>query len=231
MKSMIRRVLAATFLVIAAFLFLFSPILIRSLLYQPFSIPSGAMKPTLLVGDYIFVAKFSYGYTHYSLPYSPRWFSGRIFAAAPERGDVVVFRLPRNDSIDYVMRLVGLPGDRIQMIKGHLHINGEPVKREQVEDFVETEDGRTVRTKRWRETLPNGVSHETLDQVENGHYDNTPVFQVPAGRYFMMGDNRDNSRDSRVPNAVGYVPFENLIGPAAMIFLSNDSARIGMKVR
>src|SRR5262245_38412211 len=231
MKSMIRRVLAATFLVIAAFLFLFSPILIRSLLYQPFSIPRGAMKPTLLVGDYIFVAKFSYGYTDYSLPYSPRWFSGRIFAAAPERGDVVVFRLPRNDSIDYVMRLVGLPGDRIQMIKGHLHINGEPVKREQVEDFVETEDGRTVRTKRWRETLPNGVSHETLDQVENGDNDNTPVFQVPAGRYFIMGDNRDNSRDSRVPNAVGYVPFENLIGPAAMIFLSNDNARIGMKVR
>jgi len=230
MKSMIRRVLAATFLVIAAFLFLFSPILIRSLLYQPFSIPSGAMKPTLLVGDYIFVAKFSYGYTHYSLPYSPRWFSGRIFAAAPERGDVVVFRLPRNDSIDYVMRLVGLPGDRIQMIKGHLHINGEPVKREQVEDFVETEDGRTVRTKRWRETLPNGVSHETLDQVENGHYDNTPVFQVPAGRYFMMGDNRDNSSDSRVPEGVGYVPFENLIGRVAIIFLSNDSARIGTRV-
>jgi len=231
MKSMIRRVLAATFLVIAAFLFLFSPILIRSFLYQPFSIPSGAMKPTLLVGDYIFVAKYSYGYTHYSLPYSPRWFSGRVLASPPERGDVIVYRLPRDDRIDYVSRLVGLPGERIQMMGGALHINGEPVKREQVEDFVDSEDGRTTRIKQWRETLPNGVSHNTLDLLENGFYDNTPVYEVPLGHYFMMGDNRDNATDSRVLQQVGYVPFENLIGRVTIIFLSNDSARIGTRVR
>src|SRR6266478_6359645 len=176
-------------------------LVIRTFLFQPFNIPSGSMKATLLVGDYLFVSKYSYGYSHYSLPFSPPLFSGRIWGSPPDRGDVVVFRLPKDDSTDYIKRVIGLPGDRIQMIEGLLHINGQPVKRE-------------------RETLPNGVSYTTLDLVDNGFYDNTPVYQVPDGHYFMMGDNRDNSTDSRVLSQVGYVPFENIVGRAQIIFFS-----------
>jgi signal peptidase I len=199
-------------------------LVIRTFLFQPFNIPSGSMKSTLLVGDYLFVSKYSYGYSHFSFPFSPPLFSGRIWASPPDRGDVVVFRLPRDDSTDYIKRVIGLPGDTVQMVGGVLTINGVPVKRERIDDFVETEEGRgTSRVKRWRETLPNGVSYTTLDLVDNGVHDNTPVYHVPAGNYFMMGDNRDNSTDSRVrPEAggVGYVPFENLVGRAQIIFFS-----------
>ncbi len=199
-------------------------VVIRTFLFQPFNIPSGSMKATLLVGDYLFVSKFSYGYSHYSLPFSPDWFSGRVWAAEPHRGDVVVFRLPRDDSTDYIKRVIGLPGDTIQMIQGVLHINGQPVKRERVEDFIENEEGfRAQRVKRWRETLPNGVSYTTLDLVDNGLYDNAGPYHVPAGHFFMMGDNRDNSTDSRVSpdrGGVGYVPFENIVGRAQIIFFS-----------
>jgi signal peptidase I len=193
-------------------------LVIRALLFQPFSIPSGSMKGTLLVGDYLFVSQFSYGYSRYSLPLSLPLFSGRVFGTEPKRGDVVVFALPRDPSTDYVKRLIGLPGDRIQMIGGLLHINGVPVKRERIGDFVDDEDGRAVR--RWRETLPNGVSYEVLDLQDNSFLDDTQEYVVPAGHYFMMGDNRDNSLDSRVPSEVGYVPFENIIGKAQIIFLS-----------
>src|SRR5262249_28189623 len=150
--------------------------------------------------------------------YSPGLFSGRILASEPQLGDIVVFRLPKDNSSDYVKRVVGLPGDRVQMINGQLYLNGQPVAHQRIADFVNVEDnGRTSHVKRWRETLPNGVSYETLDLQDNGFLDNTEVFTVPAGHYFMMGDNRDNSNDSRVLSQVGYVPFENLIGRAEVI--------------
>jgi len=190
----------------------------RVLLFQPFSIPSGSMKATLLIGDYLFVSQFSYGYSRYSLPFSPPLFSGRIFASEPQRGDVVVFRLPTDETKDYIKRLIGLPGDRIQMIGGLLHINGKPVQRERIADFIDDETGHPVR--RWRETLPNGVSYNTLDLYDDAELDDTGEYVVPAGHYFMMGDNRDDSADSRVHELVGYVPFENFIGKAQIIFFS-----------
>ena len=197
-------------------------LVIRTFLFQPFNIPSGSMEGTLLVGDYLFVSKYSYGYSHYSLPLSPRLFKGRIFGADPKRGDVVVFRLPKNDSIDFIKRVIGLPGDTIQMKQGLLYINGTPVKRKRVSDFVGADpcgSGQAiVRVKRWRETLPNGASYDTLDCVDNGFYDNTGVYKVPPGDFFMMGDNRDNSADSR--SLVGYVPLANIVGRAQMIFFS-----------
>jgi signal peptidase I len=198
-------------------------LVIRTFLFQPFNIPSGSMKATLLVGDYLFVSKYSYGYTHYSIPFSPPLFSGRVFGSEPSRGDIVVFRLPKDDSTDYIKRVIGLPGDRIQMKDGLLHINDKPVQRERLSDFIGEDpcgSDATARVKRWKETLPNGVSYETLDCVDNGFYDNTIEYTVPSGNFFMMGDNRDNSTDSRVLSAVGYVPFENLIGRAQMIFFS-----------
>jgi signal peptidase I len=193
-------------------------LVIRTLLFQPFNIPSGSMQNTLLIGDYLFVSKFSYGYTHYSLPFSPPLFSGRIWSAEPQRGDVVVFRFPKDDSIDYIKRVIGLPGDRIQVRDEHLYINDDPVKRERIEDGETDEFGRTIPVKRWRETLPNGVTYVTLETPGRPNLANTKIFEVPPGHYFMMGDNRDNSSDSRAD--VGFVPFENLIGRAQVIFFS-----------
>jgi signal peptidase I len=195
-------------------------LVIQTFLFQAFNIPSGSMMATLMTGDYLFVAKYSYGYSHYSLPFSLPLFSGRILPSEPARGDIVVFRLPKDEQTYYVKRVIGLPGDRVQMIGGLLHINGEPVKRERVEDFVDDEDGYVARVKRWRETLPNGVSFDTLELEENGDYDNTQEYVVPSGHYFMMGDNRDNSADSRVLSHVGYVPFDNIVGRAQIIFFS-----------
>ena len=214
----------------------------RSFGYQFFNTPSGSMKPTLLVGDYFVAAKYAYGYSRYSLPWSPQLFDGRIFGAQPRYGDVVVFRLPREPLTDYVKRMVGLPGDRIQVIHGLLYINGTPVERERIEDLVETDtSGRVTRGKQWRETLSNGATYVTLDLVDDGYYDNTPVYVVPSGHYFMMGDNRDNAQDSRI-GQFGYVPFENLVGRVDRIIFSIDRGprsndfsvrfeRIGMAVR
>ena len=199
--------------------------IIRTVLFQPFTIPSGSMMPTLLVGDYIFVNKFAYGYSKYSLPFSPNLFSGRILASDPKRGDVIVFRLPTDPEVDYIKRLVGLPGDRIQMINGVLQINGQPVPKQADGTFTSDyrlDPGADVPV--FRETLDNGVTYDTLDQSPNSRGDNTREFVVPAGHYFFMGDNRDNSLDSRFD--VGYVPAENLVGRASVIFFSlgNDTS-------
>jgi len=200
---------------------------IRSLAYEPFNIPSSSMKPTLLIGDYLFVSKLSYGYSRYSFPFGVVPFSGRVFEDAPERGDVAVFRKPTDPSVDFIKRVVGLPGDRIQVMAGVLHINGEPVKRRRIEDYLLNENGRRPRpVAQYLETLPNGVQHRILETYgDNGFLDNTPEFVVPEGHFFMMGDNRDNSTDSRRPS-VGYVPLTNYIGRAEIIFFSRDGWRI-----
>ncbi len=214
----------------------------RTVFYEPFNIPSESMLPTLLTGDYIFVSKMSYGYSHHSLPFSPDLFEGRILASDIERGDVAVFKLPRDGTTDYIKRVIGLPGDTIQVISGTLFINGTMVKRERVADFVfetsfymncygrpeyqrrNAEGTLECHYPRYKETLPNGVSYFTLDLDPRGFRDNTREYQVPEGHYFMMGDNRDNSQDSRLPVAtgVGFVPYENFVGRADFIFWSTD---------
>lgn len=198
---------------------------IRSLLFQPFNIPSGSMEATLLVGDYLFVSKWSYGYSRYSFPFAMIPFSGRVMAGTPTRGDIVVFKYPVDNSTDYIKRLIGLPGDRIQMKDGVLYINEQAVPKEKADDYIDVSGGQERHIPRFKETLPNGVSYYVLDRDTNGSLDDTQVYVVPEGHYFMMGDNRDNSADSRVD--VGYVPFENFIGRAQIIFFSTDgSARL-----
>ena len=252
----------------------------RSALYQPFSIPSGSMKPTLLVGDYLFVSKFAYGYSHYTLPFAPNWFEGRIWETLPERGDVAVFKRPGRDActqgpvgmvvalvksvagsrgrgpddcVDYVKRVIGLPGDQIQVKAGVLHINGQALPTVRDGDFIETKArrgsppslpncinepvplGGDCVKELWRETLPGGEGGGRVHSVLNlngivgdtsaprySTPDNTPVVTVPEGYLFFMGDNRDNSADSR--SRMGMVPIENLIGRAEIVALSADGA-------
>ena len=195
--------------------------IIRSFFYEPFHIPSSSMKPNLLIGDYIFVSKFSYGYSKYSLPFSFNLFSNRIFESKPKRGDVVVFRLPSNPNINYIKRLIGLPGDKIQVTDGQVFINETAVAKEYLDDFIDS-DGTKI--KKFVETLPDGKKIKILDQFIDIPQDNTGLYIVPDGHYFMIGDNRDNSQDSRFLSMVGYVPEENLVGRAAMIFFSDEVA-------
>ncbi|RAH96999.1 signal peptidase I [Acuticoccus sediminis] len=196
-------------------------LVIRTFLFQPFNIPSASMVDTLLVGDYLFVSKYSYGYSRYSVPFGFIPMSGRVLASKPERGDVAVFKLPRDNATDYIKRVIGLPGDRIQVREGILYINDVAVPRRRLSDYVEVgANGREVRAERYEETLPNGVTYEVLDSSPNSLFDNTQVYTVPADHYFMMGDNRDNSTDSRSQSGVGYVPFENFVGRAEVIFFS-----------
>lgn len=196
----------------------------RSCAYEPFHIPSGSMKDTLLINDYIFVSKYSYGYSRYSFPFGLDLFDGRILSdERPERGDVVVFRLPSRPDIDFIKRVVGLPGDRIQVKHGVLYINGKPVELEQIDDFREKRGkDRIVTIRRYLETLPNGHTHSILDDTQDGRYDNTYIYTVPPEHYFMMGDNRDHSSDSRTAT-VGFVPEENIVGRAELILFSVDA--------
>ena len=197
---------------------------IRTVAFEPFNIPSGSMIPTLQVGDYLFVSKYSYGYSRFSLPLSPPLFNGRIFGSVPARGDVAVFKLPRDTSTDYIKRIVGLPGDRIQMKGGQLFINGEQVQRQSEGQYTAEGDGPRMLLHLYQETLPGGKKHDILKASDNEALDNTQEYHVPDGYVFAMGDNRDNSQDSRVLNAVGFIPLENLVGRAEFIFFSIDAA-------
>ncbi len=198
-------------------------LIIRSFLFEPFNIPSESMLPTLLVGDYLFVEKYSYGYSKYSLPKAFIDFDGRIFAKVPKRGDVAVFRHPKKTHIDYIKRIVGLPGDSIQVKSGTLNINGKPVMR----DFRNSEEMGNLKDtgflyKKYIETLPNGLQHYMYERSDDARFDNTPEYIVPKGYLFAMGDNRDNSSDSRAQSSVGFVPMENLVGRAWFLFFSTD---------
>ncbi len=199
---------------------------VRTFFFEPFNIPSGSMIPTLLVGDYLFVSKYSYGYSRHSLPFSLPLIPGtdRAWFKAPERGDVAVFKLPTDNRTDYIKRLVGLPGDTIQLRGSVLYVNGEAVPRQRVDDAVYTENGIVRRAVRYRETLPSGRSYYVIEQSETALQDTTPVFNVPPGHYFAMGDNRDRSRDSRFLDEVGMIPAENLVGRAETIFFSIDGS-------
>jgi signal peptidase I len=196
----------------------------RSFAYEPFHIPSGSMKDTLLIGDYLFVSKYSYGYSRYSFPFGLPIFEGRALELnTPQRGDVVVFRQPANPRIDFIKRLVGLPGDRIQVKEGVLYINDKPLKREAATPYLEDDNKQVLKSiPAFTETLPEGKVIRVLDERPDGQVDNTGVYVVPPKHYFMMGDNRDNSRDSRYLDEVGYVPEENLVGRAELIFFSTD---------
>lgn len=196
-------------------------IIIRTVWFEPFKIPSGSMYPTLYVGDYLFVSKYTYGYSKHSLPWSLPLFDGRIFASAPERGDVVVFKYPQDNKTDFIKRVIGLPGDKIKLVNGRLYINGRIVERKKLDDFIiRTADGSAERYRQYEETLPNGVKHNILEVSDSEPNDEFAELEVPQGTYFMMGDNRDRSDDSRVN--VGFVPEENLEGKARFLFFSHN---------
>jgi len=197
---------------------------IRTVFAEPFRIPSGSMIPTLLVGDYLFVSKMSYGYSKHSLPLSMPLIKGRIFYTQPERGDVIVFKMPSDNKTDYIKRLIGLPGDKIQMKDGRLYINGEMIDRKSEGEYVlRDESGKAMRFEKYTETLPNGMRHPILEATDEGPFDNTEEFTVPEDHFFMMGDNRDNSLDSRSVK-VGFVPKNNLVGKAKFLFFSHDDS-------
>ena len=194
---------------------------IRTFLFEPFKIPSGSMYPTLYVGDFLFVSKYTYGYSKHSFPFSMPLFEGRIWTDTPRRGDVVIFKYPQDNRTDFIKRVIGLPKDKIKLERGRLFINGEMLPREELEDFVIRDaKGNADRYHQYIETLPNGVKHRILEVSDSEQEDNVEEITVPEGYLFVMGDNRDRSDDSRV--SVGFVPFENLVGKARVLFFSQN---------
>ena len=198
-------------------------VLIRSLLFQPFYIPSSSMEPTLLVGDRIFVSKYTYGYSKHSFPFSPNISNERFFSKEPKRGDLVVFKTPADNRTDYIKRLIGLPGDTIQFIDGELFINDEKIERNKIENKKNIRCGNfLLETNTYIETLPNGLQH-LVTYKKKGSLQNSKKFKVPLNHFFLLGDNRDCSKDSRYLDSVGYVNILNLVGEAKIIFFSNDT--------
>ena len=200
-------------------------IIIRSLLIQPFYIPSSSMEPNLLIGDRLFVTKYSYGYSKHSFPFSPPILKKRIFFKEPKRGDVVVFKTPENNRTDYIKRVIGLPGDKIEIKNGIIFINGSEILRKKLNDFIDTDNKTSNKRVRMYNEYFFNKEINILDITDNGIADNTQLFNVPENHFFVMGDNRDNSQDSRFISTVGFIPYENLVGKAQFIFFSLENAR------
>jgi signal peptidase I len=200
-------------------------VIIRSLIIQPFYIPSSSMEPNLLVGDRLFVTKYSYGYSKHSFPFSPPIFKGRILSKKPKRGDVVVFKTPADNRTDYIKRLIGLPGDQIQFIDSNLYINNNEVLKSRISKNDEIYCGnKTIKVFTFEELLPNKKKHNTV-YLKDFSYQNSDTFIVPEKHYFFLGDNRDCSKDSRFLSSVGYVHKDNLVGKAQFIFFSSDKSK------
>ncbi len=204
---------------------LFIAILLRSLLYQPFYIPSSSMEPTLLVGDRLFVSKFAYGYSKHSFPFSPPIYKKRIFFKEPQRGDLIVFKTPSDNRTDYIKRLIGMPGDTLQFINGDIYLNKKKITKSKINESMNIRCGKiNFPVKIYEETLPNGVKYKAVYNSA-GTLQNTDVYTVPDNNYFLLGDNRDCSKDSRFLSEVGYVNKINLVGKAELIFFSNDTLK------
>jgi len=197
----------------------------RSLVFQPFYIPSSSMEPNLLIGDRIFVSKYSYGYSRHSFPFSPPFSNKRVFNKKPKQGDLIVFKTPQDNRTDYIKRLIGMPGDEIQFINGEIFLNSKKIKRKKIEKTFEIRCGNSSKkVNAFEETLPNGVKHYAVYNVL-GTMMNTDKYNVPKDHFFFLGDNRDCSKDSRYLSSVGYVNNLNLVGKAKVIFFSNDTIK------